>query len=369
MKNKTKNAITSIMMLIVIALTNPLKSAEISEPWSSTTHKMVSDRLASLKLPMQFEVNDDLLSRIQNYTILGRNETEAMLGRSAMYHAIFDAQLQKEGLPEILRYLPVIESGMNAGVSSGAGAAGLWQLMPHTARNYGLTVNPLLDERMDVYKSTHAAVKMLSALYDQFGDWGLVLIAYNSGPSKVLSAVKLAGSKEYSKLSKYLPRETQVYVPAFVAAAYVSKFYAQHNLIPKSPVMAKEGFRSVRVHKQMSFEQIAKATQLSVGAISKLNPSFKQHQIPRSELGHLIILPAEGIGQLRKIMAEEIENQKDLFQTTYVISKDETLESIANLFKVKVEDLKKWNTLQNNELVINQELQLFLSKKSLINKV
>ena len=284
-----------------------------------------------------------------------------MLGRSAMYHAIFDAQLQKEGLPEILRYLPVIESGMNAGVSSGAGAAGLWQLMPHTARNYGLTVNPLLDERMDVYKSTHAAVKMLSALYDQFGDWGLVLIAYNSGPSKVLSAVKLAGSKEYSKLSKYLPRETQVYVPAFVAAAYVSKFYAQHNLIPKSPVMAKEGFRSVRVHKQMSFEQIAKATQL--------NPSFKQHQIPRSELGHLIILPAEGIGQLRKIMAEEIENQKDLFQTTYVISKDETLESIANLFKVKVEDLKKWNTLQNNELVINQELQLFLSKKSLINKV
>ena len=83
----------------------------------------------------------------------------------------------------------------------------------------------------------------------------------------------------------------------------------------------------------------------------------------------MIILPAEGIGQLRKIMAEEIENQKDLFQTTYVISKDETLESIASLFKVKVEDLKKWNTLQNNELVINQELQLFLSKKSLINKV
>jgi len=80
-------------------------------------------------------------------------------------------------------------------------------------------------------------------------------------------------------------------------------------------------------------------------------------------------LPAEGISQLRKIMAEEVENQKDLFQTTYVISKDETLESIANLFKVKVEDLKKWNTLQNNELVINQELQLFLSKKSLINKV
>ena len=95
-------------MLIVVALTNPLKSADISEPWSSTTHKMVSDRLASLKLPMQFEVNDDLLNRIQNYTILGRNETEAMLGRSALYHAIFDAQLQKEGLPEILRYLPVI---------------------------------------------------------------------------------------------------------------------------------------------------------------------------------------------------------------------------------------------------------------------
>jgi LysM repeat protein len=83
----------------------------------------------------------------------------------------------------------------------------------------------------------------------------------------------------------------------------------------------------------------------------------------------LVILPAEGISQLRKIMAEEVENQKDLFQTTYVISKDETLESIANLFKVKVEDLKKWNTLQNNELVINQELQLFLAKKSLINKV
>lgn len=369
MKNKTKNAIAGIIMLLVMALTTTLKSAEISEPWTTTNHKMVSDRLASLKLPMQFEVNEDLLSRIQNYTILGRNETEAMLGRSAMYHSIFDAQLQKEGLPEILRYLPVIESGMNPGISSGAGAAGLWQLMPQTARNYGLTVNPLLDERMDVYKSTVAAVKMLSALYDQFGDWGLVLIAYNSGPAKVLSAVKLAGTKEYSKLSKYLPRETQVYVPAFVAATYVSKFYAQHNLIPKFPVLSKEGFRSVRVHKQLSFDQIAKVTNLSAGTISKLNPSFKQNQIPRSELGHLIILPAEGIAQLRQILGEGTENQKDLFQTTYVISKDETLESIASLFKVKVEDLKRWNTLQNNELVINQELQLFLSKKSLINKV
>jgi len=369
MKNKTKNAIAGIIMLFVMALTTTLKSAEIFEPWTATNHKMVSDRLASLKLPMQFEVNEDLLSRIQNYTILGRNETEAMLGRSAMYHSIFDAQLQKEGLPEILRYLPVIESGMNPGISSGAGAAGLWQLMPQTARNYGLTVNPLLDERMDVYKSTVAAVKMLSALYDQFGDWGLVLIAYNSGPAKVLSAVKLAGTKEYSKLSKYLPRETQVYVPAFVAATYVSKFYAQHNLIPKFPVLSKEGFRSVRVHKQLSFDQIAKVTNLSAGTISKLNPSFKQHQIPRSELGHLIILPAEGIAQLRQILGEGAENQKDLFQTTYVISKDETLESIASLFKVKVEDLKRWNTLQNDELVINQELQLFLSKKSLINKV
>ncbi|MEY3322961.1 MAG: hypothetical protein RLZZ417_2544 [Bacteroidota bacterium] len=369
MKNKTKNAITGILMLFVIAFTNQLKSAEIIEPWTSQNQKMVSDRLTSLKLPMQFEVNDDLLSRIQNYTILGRNETEAMLGRSAMYHAIFDAQLQKEGLPEILRYLPVIESGMNAGISSSAGAAGLWQLMPQTARNYGLTVNPLLDERMDVYKSTIAAVKMLSALYDQFGDWGLVLIAYNSGPAKVLSAVKQAGSKEYNKLSKFLPRETQVYVPAFVAAAYVSKFYAQHNLIPKFPVLTKEGFRSVRVHKQLSFDQIAKATNLTVGTISKLNPSFKQHQIPRSELGHLIILPAEGISQLREIMGNNPVTQKDFFQTTYVISKDETLESIANLFKVKVEDLKRWNTLQNDELAINQELQLFLSKKSLINKV
>jgi LysM repeat protein len=125
----------------------------------------------------------------------------------------------------------------------------------------------------------------------------------------------------------------------------------------------------VRVHKQLSFDQISKVTQLSTGTISKLNPSFKQHQIPRSELGHLIILPAEGIAQLRTLLGEGAENQKDLFQTTYVISKDETLESIASLFKVKVEDVKRWNSLQNDTLVINQEIQLFLLKKSLINKV
>lgn len=369
MKNKTKHAVVGIVSALIIAFVTPLKSSEFIEPWTTSDQKMVVSLLSSLELPMQFEVNDDLLNRIHNYTILGRNETEAMLGRSSMYHAIFDTQLQKAGLPEILRYLPVIESGMNAGISSSAGAAGLWQLMPQTARNYGLTVNPLLDERMDVYKSTSAAVKMLSTLYDQFGDWGLVLIAYNSGPARILTAVKQAGTKDFAKLRKFLPRETQVYIPAFVAAVYVSKFYDRHHLIPKFPVLTKEGFRSVRIHKQLSFHQIAKETNLSVRTISKLNPSFKQQQIPRSELGHLIILPAEGINQIRKLLVESNTHNKDLFQTTYVISRDETLESIALLFKVTVEDLIRWNTLQNKELAIHQELQLFLSKKSLINKV
>jgi len=318
---------------------------------------------------MHYDVDEGLLRRIHNYTVLGRNETEAMLGRTAMFRAIFEAQLQEEGLPEILSFLPVIESGMNAGIYSPAGAAGLWQLMPQTARIHGLTVNPLLDERLDVYKSTAAAVKMLSGLYEQFGDWGLVLIAYNSGPAKVTSAVRAAGTRDYARLSRYLPAETRVYVPAFVAAAYVCRYYTNHQLIPRYPVFSREGFRSVRIHEQLSFAEVARVTKLPLASIARLNPSFKQHHIPRSETGHLLILPASSTARLRETLGTKEEENGKYFQTTYVVSGRETLRSVADLFKVKVEDLVRWNGLRNAKVVVNQELQLFLSRKALLDKV
>lgn len=176
---------------------------------------------------------DPLIERyILDYTTRGRNETAKLLGRGLDYFPTFSDYLQANGLPEGLKYLPMVESGLQGDAVSPAGAGGWWQFMPATARYYGLIVSDTLDERTDIHRSSQAAAKMLADLHRQFCDWRLALAAYNCGPGRVKKAIRRMGTSEYSELKSALPTQTQHYIAKFIAATYVANHYAAHQIQP-----------------------------------------------------------------------------------------------------------------------------------------
>lgn len=367
-------AIVALVAISVMPNTSLLANeATGSSELAALNKQEIVERLATLQLPVSVEANEQVLAQILQYITTGKKETEAILGRASIYFPVFEHQLRASGLPESLKYLPLIESALLPAIKSPVGATGMWQFMPSSARQFGLEIANGVDERMDPYRSTRAATKMLESLYNQFGDWSLVLAAYNSGAGKVSMAVRLAGSSDYWKVQEFLPKETQRYVPAFIAAAYVSKYYRQHNLQPNMAQALASDVRVLRIYRRISFGEIARVTGLPLATIGKLNPAFTQGIVPQSEAGYFIALPDENATSLLRQFLNSPEQKAiadsgKVFRTTYVVSKGDNLQQIAKLFQTTTEDLKKWNNLNHDDLEARQELVLYLPKSFLLNR-
>lgn len=172
-------------------------------------------------LPYSAQVNPNAESYMQDYLKLHSNNLMQMKGWGQPYFNLIDNILSQYGLPRELKYLAVIESNLNTRATSWVGAGGPWQFMPYTARDYGLVVNNILDERRDYYKSTHAAARYLLTLYSQMHDWLLVIAAYNGGPGRVYDAIKKSGSRNFWSLQYYLPAESRNHVKKFIATHYI----------------------------------------------------------------------------------------------------------------------------------------------------
>ena len=186
------------------------------------TTEEYQDRLKRLPVVMEMPHNEVVQKFIDQYSGRLRSSVAYMLGAGNFYVPIFEEALDFYGLPLELKYLPFIESALNPTAKSKAGAVGLWQFMLPTAKRYDLKVNSLVDERCHPYKATWAAVRYLRDLYRIFGDWSLVIAAYNCGPGNVNKAIHRAGGvKDYWTIYPYLPAETRGYVPAFIAASYI----------------------------------------------------------------------------------------------------------------------------------------------------
>ena len=191
------------------------------------------DRLKRLPNIMEMPYNEIVRKFIDRYTGRLRRSVSYMLGASNFYMPIFEDALAAYDVPLELKYLPVIESALNPKATSRVGAAGLWQFMPSTGKQYGLEINSLVDERRDPVKASYAAARYLRDLYRIYGDWSLVIASYNCGPETVRKAIQRAnGSTDYWAIYPYLPRETKGYVPAFIAANYVMNYYCEHNICP-----------------------------------------------------------------------------------------------------------------------------------------
>ena len=181
-----------------------------------------AERLYNLPTAMELSYNQVVKKYIDMYASRKRDQVSYMLALGHYYFPMFEEALDKHGLPLELKYLPVIESALNPVAVSRAGATGMWQFMLRTGKGYGLEVNTLVDERRDPFKSTEAAVRYLKDLYTIYGDWNLVIAAYNCGPGNVNKAIARSGGKQdYWEIYQRLQREPRGYVPAFIAANYV----------------------------------------------------------------------------------------------------------------------------------------------------
>ncbi len=254
------------------------RDADCNLPNVNKTYEpdVYKNRLRRLPTIMEMPYNNVVQKFIDRYSNELRNAVGIMLGASNFYMPIFEQALETYNLPLELKYLPVIESGLNPKAVSRVGATGLWQFMLATAKNYGLEINSLLDERCDPIKSSYAAANYLSDLYRIFGDWNLVIAAYNCGPDKLTQAIHRAGgSKDYWKIYPYLPRETRGYVPAFIAANYIMNYYCEHNICPMTTDLPAKT-DTVLVNRDVHFKQIAQVLNMDEELVRSLNPQYRK---------------------------------------------------------------------------------------------
>ena len=240
------------------------------------TEEVYKQRLRKLPTIIEMPYNDIVQKFIDRYSGELRHSVAYMLGAQNFYIPVFEEALEAYDLPLELKYLPVIESALNPEAVSRVGAVGLWQFMLRTARRYDLTVNSLVDERRDLYKSSYAAAHYLSDLYKKLGDWNLVIAAYNCGADKINKAIRRSrGERDYWKIYPRLPKETRGYVPAFIAANYIMNYYCDHNICPLKTSLP-EKTDTVMVDRDVHFEQIAHVLGMDVDELRDLNPQYRR---------------------------------------------------------------------------------------------
>ena len=236
-------------------------------------------------------IDDDVLDQVKRFVFVDKASSRKILTRRELYFPLIDKLLIENNLPSELKYLTAIESAINPGIKSYAGAAGLWQFMPSTAKLRGLRVDDKVDQRLDPVHSTIAAIDYLKTLYGLFGDWALVLAAYNCGENKVLDLIEKTGSKDFWTIRKDLPRQTQLFVPAFIGVSYLMHFYGEHDLIPSMEEMNVEPLTYARVFKEVDIKKMLKATGIEKDVFELYNPAFKKQTIPSKENGFYVNLP------------------------------------------------------------------------------
>ena len=196
------------------------------------TYDQIEERLKKINSEIPLNFNTRVKSFVDYFTVRDREYTKMVLGRSTYYFPIFEEILAKYNLPDELKYLAIVESGLKSTARSRAAAVGLWQFIYFTGRSYGLHSDWYVDERMDPVKSTEAAARYIKSLYNMFGDWELALAAYNCGPGNVRKAIRRSGyKKKFWDIYRYLPRETRGYLPQFVAITYAFNYQEEHNFI------------------------------------------------------------------------------------------------------------------------------------------
>ena len=264
------------------------------------------DRLKRMPTAIEMPWNEVVQKFIDRYSGRLRNSVSVMLGSQNFYMPIFEQALEVYDLPLELKYLPVIESALKPNAVSRVGATGLWQFMVATGKRYSLKVNSLIDERRDPVKASYAAAHYLSDLYQIFGDWSLVIAAYNCGPGNIQKAIQRSGGKkDYWEIYPYLPAETRGYVPAFIAANYIMTYYCDHNITPHTATLPEET-DTIMLFQNLHFKQVSEVLGIDMEELRALNPQYRRDIVTGYTEPTDLRLPKEYISKF-------IEKQDEIF--------------------------------------------------------
>lgn len=343
-------------------------------------------RLAKIdaESPFDLQYNSIVRGYIELYTVRKRELVPRMMALSQYYFPMFEEQLDKYNLPLELKYLAICESALNPLARSRAGAMGLWQFMYPTGKVYGLKVTSYVDERCDPYKSTTAACEYFKYLYSLFGDWQMVLAAYNAGPGTVDRAIRRSGGKKtYWEIRPYLPKETQGYVPAFIAVNYVMSYTAEHNLYSAIPKKTFLQVDTVTVKKELSFSQLSVVLDIPVDELQYLNPCYRKQTIPvTTDARSILTLPSNKMGAFinnettiynpnknDSLRSENIlATQMQQVAITHTVLAGEHLSNIARKYNCTVADIKTWNNIKSNTVKVGSKLTIYVYEKKTAEK-
>lgn len=290
--------------------------------WTTETSHFVRQTLDEMTIPYSASYDEKVEKLVKRYITKGSRSFEKMLGKSRYYFPIFENALQKKDLPLQLKYLPLVESRLFPKVESSAGAGGLWQFMPATARHFDLNMDEWIDERSDPYLSSFAAANLLDYLHGQFDDWKLVLAAYNCGPGRVKKAIRKAGTTKYENIKPYLPSQTRHYLDKYTATALVMENYQILGLKPQAFDLVYHQTSVIKVYDWMSFEGISQSVEIGQELLERLNPAYKKGIIPQSEQGKLLVLPSSVA-----LSFEEYLESKGVMKIAYVRGEPERIEA------------------------------------------
>ena len=364
--------------------------------------ELLKSRLAAMdaKSPFNIEYNPGLENIIKSFLKNRKKSFERLMAISEYYFPLFEEALAKQNVPLEIKYLAVVESALNPKAVSRMGATGLWQFMYQTGKQYNLKIDSYVDERSDPLKSSEAATQYMTNMYAIFGDWDLVLASYNSGPGNVAKAIRRSGGQQnYWNIRKNLPKETQGYVPAFLATMYIYEYHKEHGIVPNRAAIKHFATDTIMIKKQLSFKQISDLLDIPVAQLQLLNPSFKLNVVPfYHDQPHFLRLPMDKIavfasneGKIYAYAQREMDLREKPFQVIkaivatdtlnytqqritlpktsyYKVKRGDNLSAIANKFDVSVSEIKKWNGLKSNAVASGKSLKI-VTNESVVRTV
>lgn len=353
---------------------------------------LLKSRLAAMdaKSPFNIEYNQGLENIIKSFLKNRKKSFERLMAISEYYFPMFEEAMARQNVPLEIKYLAVVESALNPKAVSRVGATGLWQFMFQTGKQYNLDINTYVDDRSDPLKASDAAALYMSNMYKIFGDWDLVLASYNSGPGNVAKAIRRSGGQQnFWNIRKYLPKETQGYVPAFLATMYIYEFHKEHGIVPNRAIIKHFATDTIMIKQQISFKQISDLLNIPISQLQLLNPSYKRDVIPFiAGENHFLRLPNDKVAiytsnedkvyaytqyeaskrerpyesrgiAVRDSLNTDIERTVVSKTRFYKVKRGDSLSEIAGKFGVAMSDIKKWNKLKNNKAPKGRNLKIY----------
>ncbi|MEO9872585.1 lytic transglycosylase domain-containing protein [Ekhidna sp.] len=368
-----------LLGIMFISLAGESQEFHLTEVMPDNSYDEIADRMSCIENEVPLVFNERVKAFVDYFSIKDREYTKNIIQKKELYFPLFSETLALHGMPDELKYLAIVESGLRPNAISRANAVGLWQFISSTGRSYGLHSNWYVDDRMDPVEATDAAARYLKDLYRMFGRWDLALAAYNCGPGNVRKAIRRSGyKKDFWEVYRYLPRETRSYVPQFVAITYLFNHLGEHGF-REEPEYFNPELDTIMISQYFHLETFCNQIGQCVDDVLKWNPQIKRGALPEGTKNFALKIPSdwkESIVTNRVTLYDTASKvgQKHLDYLArntpgstygrerlyYRVRSGDVLGTIARQYGVRVSDIRSWNRLRGNLIRVGQRLSIWV---------